>query len=72
MSAGDGLIRRAREARDLTQADLARLLRLNPTSVSDAERRGPSTTTGLLERYGAAMGLELVVLYRTADGDFIE
>jgi DNA-binding XRE family transcriptional regulator len=68
----DGLIRRARAHRSLTRDELAALLGVNPTSVSAAERRGGTTTVGLLARYGEAMGLTLVLAYRDQDGKVIE
>jgi transcriptional regulator with XRE-family HTH domain len=68
----DGLIRRARDHQGITQGQLAGLLGVNPTSVSDAERRGDTTTVGLLARYGEAMGLTLVLAYRDQDGKVIE
>jgi transcriptional regulator with XRE-family HTH domain len=68
----DGLLRRARAHQGVTQQELAALLHVNPTSVSDAERRGESTTVGLLARYGEAMGLTLVLAYRDRDGQVIE
>jgi transcriptional regulator with XRE-family HTH domain len=68
----DGLIRRARDHAGITQGELAALLHVNPTSVSDAERRGDTTTVGLLARYGEAMGLTLVLAYRDQDGKVIE
>lgn len=67
----DGLLRRARQHAGLDTEGLAAKLGVNRTSVSDAERRGPATSVGLLERYGAAMGLELVIQYVAEDGTII-
>lgn len=71
MNPGEGLIRRARTARVMTQHQLADAAGVAVSSVSDAERvLWPSTW--ILHRYGAAMGLTLVVAYRDTDGSLIE
>ena len=68
----DGLLRRARLHAGLTQNDLAARLDLTDGRVvSDAERK-PNPTVGLLARYGAAMGLVLVVRYQAQAEDGTE
>ena len=59
----DSLVRRAREARGLSQDNLAARLGIKRSSVSDTERRGDGATIAVLRRYGDAMGLTLIVIY---------
>lgn len=63
MSDRDSLVRRAREARGLSQDNLAARLGIKRSSVSDTERRGDGATIAVLRRYGDAMGLTLIVMY---------
>ena len=63
MTDRDSLVRRAREARGLSQDNLAARLGIKRSSVSDTERRGDGATIAVLRRYGDAMGLTLIVIY---------
>lgn len=68
---GIGLIRRAREHLGLSLLDAAGLVGVSENSVSRVELQ-PNPKLNTFLRYGQAMGLELVIAYRTADGKIIE
>ena len=67
----EGLLRRAREAAGISQADLAKLAGVNGSSVSDAERN-PNPSIHVLSRYGSAMGYALAVYFELPDGTIID
>jgi DNA-binding XRE family transcriptional regulator len=64
---GTGLLRRARLDRGITQTELARRAGVNPSSVSDAERN-ENPSVHILDRYGRALGLTLVIYYHDPEG----
>lgn len=53
------LLREAREAAKLTQAELAKRLGVSQQAVAQAERADANPTVGLLETWGRALGIEL-------------
>ena len=69
---GEDLLWRAREALGLTQGQVAKAAGVSVSSVSDAELAGMNASLRRLDRYGRAMGLELIVAYRRPDGQLIE
>jgi transcriptional regulator with XRE-family HTH domain len=62
-----GLLRRARLDRGITQTELAKRAGVNPSSVSDAERN-ENPSVHILDRYGRALGLTLVIYYHDPEG----
>jgi transcriptional regulator with XRE-family HTH domain len=62
-----GLLRRARLDRGITQTELAKRAGVNPSSVSDAERND-NPSVHILDRYGRALGLTLVIYYHDPEG----
>jgi transcriptional regulator with XRE-family HTH domain len=70
MSIG-GLIRTARQAEGLTQAELARRLGITQPSIARLERAGDEVTVATLQRALNAMGraLELTVVKRPSSVD---
>lgn len=71
MTPGTGLIRKARLESELTIQQLADLAGVVKNTASKAELN-PYPAVYTLDKYGKAMGLELVVFYRRPDGTTIE
>lgn len=61
-----GRVRRLREARDITQEELARRMRTTQSVIARLESGGTYPTLSTLERVGDALGAELVVEFRDA------
>lgn len=59
----EGLIRRARERRGLSAAEVAQLARISTSTVLDTETR-PWATVRQLARYAEILGYDLHVCYR--------
>ena len=53
------LLREAREAAELTQAELAKRLGVSQQAVAQTERPDANPTVALLETWGRALGIEL-------------
>lgn len=55
------LLRQAREAAGLTQADVARRLQTQPTTVSQMENHAEEVRLSLLKRYAEVLGKKLYI-----------
>lgn len=61
------LLKELRETREITQVDVAEILRVNQSSVSKIENRGDSISVGVLENYIHALGGTLELRARFPD-----